>query len=538
MNEIDYSTRKLNRLRRRILRVYDQARWEMTDQLSEFLERFEQLDAHKRELLAEGKLTEEQYRTWLRNQVFQSELMQAKLDNITQTCTNAQQTAYKLARDEQYDIFAFGANHTFYELEQAAGVEFNLTLYNTEAVKRLLLENPKLVPNRRIKSESNRTYDARIFNRYVMQGIIQGKTVRAIAERAVQGMADTEVHWAMNNAITALTGAQNAGALQQMRNARKLGIEVQKRWNSTLDYRTREMHRLLDQETTELDEPFEVEGYEIMYPGDPDADPEMVYHCRCKLTSALVKYPRRNAMRRDNTTGEVIPMQTYEEWYEGKKKKFSIDDNEQSFRSTAIDSNQVKEFPTPKCLITAHKIPASRYGIFVSDRFHLKPKAMHQLEQILDDVYGILGNPTENRPTVVVVPYEELNDDSIATYNSVQNAIRIYAGLASADIKAIATLQVDGVCSSDRRSTLLHELIHWQDAQEYQRLYRKITNNADAEAYRDWIKAKSKDILEKLAHKGYNIYEISNYAKKELQKKKPGYDEAYTEYRTKRYLTR
>lgn len=313
---------------------------------------------------------------------------------------------------------------------------------------------------------------------------------------------------------------------------------MQKRWNSTLDYRTREMHRLLDQETAELDEPFEVEGYEIMYPGDPDADPEMVYHCRCKLTSALVKYPRRNAMRRDNTTGEVVPMQSYQEWYEGKKKKFSIDDNEQSFRSTAIDPSQFREFETRKCIIAAHKIPASRYGIFVSDRFHLKPKAMHQLEQILDDVYGILGSPVENRPTVVVVPYEELNDDSIATYNSVQNAIRIYAGLASADIKAIATLQVDGVCSSDRRSTLLHELIHWQDAQEYQRLYRKITNNADAEAYRDWIKAKSKDILEKLAHKGYNIYEISNYAKKELQKKKPGYDEAYTEYRTKRYLTR
>ena len=82
------------------------------------------------------------------------------------------------------------------------------------------------------------------------------------------------------------------------------------------------MHHLLDQETAELDEPFEVEGYEIMYPGDPDADPEMVYHCRCKLTSALVKYPRRNAMRRDNVTGEVVPMQNYEEWYE-KKQHYS-----------------------------------------------------------------------------------------------------------------------------------------------------------------------------------------------------------------------
>ena len=319
MNEIDYSTRQLNRLRRRILRVYGTARREMTEQLTEFLEHYQKLDAYKRQQLEAGKITESDYRTWLRNQVFQSELMHKKLDNITQTCTAAQQTAYKLARDEQYDLFAFGANYAFYEMEQAAGTAFNLTLYNTEAVKRLLVENPRLVPNKRIKSESNKTYDARVFNRYVTQGIIQGKSVHDIATQAVKGMADTEVHWAMNNAITALTSAQNAGALQQMRNAQALGIEVQKRWNSTLDYRTREMHRLLDQETADLDEPFEVDGYEIQYPGDPNAAPEMVYHCRCKLTSFLPRYPRRSASRRDNTTGEAVPEQSYEEWYEGKK---------------------------------------------------------------------------------------------------------------------------------------------------------------------------------------------------------------------------
>ena len=247
MTDLDrISTRQLNRLRRRILRVYGTARREMTEQMTEFLEHYQKLDAYKRQQLEAGKITESDYRTWLRNQVFQSEMMHQKLDNITQTCTTAQQTAYKLARDEQYDIFALGANWAFYELEQAAGVAFNLTLYNTEAVKRLLLENPKLVPNKRIKSESNRTYDARVFNRYVMQGIIQGKSVHDIAVQAVQGMADTEIHWAMNNAITALTGAQNAGTMQQLRNAQAIGIEVQKRWNSTLDYRTREMHRLSD----------------------------------------------------------------------------------------------------------------------------------------------------------------------------------------------------------------------------------------------------------------------------------------------------
>ena len=318
-SELDrISARKLNRLRRRILRVYGTARREMTEQLIEFLEHYQKLDAYKRAQLEAGEITESDYRTWLHNKVFQSELMHQKLDNITQTCTTAQQTAYKLARDEQYDIFALGANYAFYELEQAAGVAFGLTLYNTEAVKRLLLENPKLVPNKRIKSESNKTYDARVFNRYVTKGIIQGKSVHDIATQAVKGMADTEVHWAMNNAITALTGAQNAGTMQQLRNAKALGIEVQKRWNSALDYRTRETHRLLDQETADLDEPFKVKGYEIQYPGDPNAAPEMVYHCRCKVTGALVKYPRQNAQRRDNTTKNVTSDLTYTEWYKAK----------------------------------------------------------------------------------------------------------------------------------------------------------------------------------------------------------------------------
>lgn len=130
------STRQLNRLRRRILRVYGTARREMQKQLTDFLEKYRSLDERKRAQLDAGEITEDDYRIWLQNQVFQSDLMHAKLDGITQTCTTAQETAYKLARDEQYNIFSFGANWTFYELEQAAGVTFGLTLYNTEAVKR------------------------------------------------------------------------------------------------------------------------------------------------------------------------------------------------------------------------------------------------------------------------------------------------------------------------------------------------------------------------------------------------------------------
>ena len=313
------SDRELSKLRRRIWRVFEQARAEMQTELDDFLERFRKLDAKKRRLMEQGKLSKENYRIWLRNQVLQSEAMQTKIASFALTSASASQEAYKMAREAQFGIFAFGANRTFYELEQAAGVELSLTLCNSEAARYILTENPRLVPNKRIKSESTRTYDARKFNAYALQGIIQGKSVYDIATAALNGMVDTERCWAMNNAITAMTSAENAGALYQMQQASDMGIGTAKRWNATLDYHTRPMHRLLDQQVAPLDEPFRVNGYEIQRPGDPNAAPEMVYHCRCKLTAALLKYPRQNAMRRDNETGEVIPEQSYQEWFSGKQ---------------------------------------------------------------------------------------------------------------------------------------------------------------------------------------------------------------------------
>lgn len=313
------TTRQLNRLRRRIKHVYETAKAEMQDQLTEFIECFKELDEYKRVQLENGNISADDYRTWLRNQVFQSEQMKAKLDNITDICTKTQSTAYKMARHEQYTTFANGANFAYYSLEKQAGASLNLTIYNTTAVQRLLTEQPRILPNKQIKSASNKTYDAKVFNRYVTQGIIQGKNVTEIATQAVNGMADTEMHWAENNAITALTSAQNAGTLQQLKEAKAMGLDVKKQWNATLDYHTRETHRLLDQQTAELEEPFKVLGYQIDYPADPHAAPEMVYHCRCRLTGVLGKYKPRNAKRRDNVTKEVIPEQTYQEWYSNKQ---------------------------------------------------------------------------------------------------------------------------------------------------------------------------------------------------------------------------
>ena len=69
----------------------------------------------------------------------------------------------------------------------------------------------------------------------------------------------------------------------------------------------------------------------------------MVYHCRCVLSSALGKYPRQNAMQRDNVTKETAPVMDYTEWYKskgGKEKEQMWWAEERKRKETANDGSR------------------------------------------------------------------------------------------------------------------------------------------------------------------------------------------------------
>lgn len=68
--------------------------------------------------------------------------------------------------------------------------------------------------------------------------------------------------------------------------AKEKGADVLKQWNSTLDGETRKIHRKLDGQIREVEEPFEMDGKKAMYPGDFN-DPAEDCNCRCEsLTRA------------------------------------------------------------------------------------------------------------------------------------------------------------------------------------------------------------------------------------------------------------
>lgn len=63
---------------------------------------------------------------------------------------------------------------------------------------------------------------------------------------------------------------------------------MERKWLSAHDSRARDWHAALDGVTKPIDEPFENEFGEIIYPGDPAAHGANVYHCRCSI-AAVVK---------------------------------------------------------------------------------------------------------------------------------------------------------------------------------------------------------------------------------------------------------
>lgn len=79
--------------------------------------------------------------------------------------------------------------------------------------------------------------------------------------------------------------------------------------------------------------------------------------------------------------------------------------------------------------------------------------------------------------------------------------------------------------------TMLHEMIHWQDARKYVAEFGEITNQRE---HLEYIIAKHKRNVDELGKNGYNIRKVSDYAFEIAFKFR--YDEVMTEYRVMRLL--
>lgn len=315
----NYTDKKISKLEKRITEVYEEAKDEVEAKISEFNAKYQvKYSIHLQEL-KDGKITQAQFDSWVKGQVFQGEQWTAKRDSIIGTIEHSNQLATAMVNGYASNVFATNANYMSYLMENGAGVNFGFGLYDSATVVNLIKNDPQILPEWKIDEPKDYIWNYKKVNNAITQGIIQGESLDQIADRLTVSLCAQNKNSMLTHARTAMTGAQNAGRNQSLLDARSKGINVVKEWLATLDGRTRDSHRQMDGETVKVIDKFHPTKFSngCRFPGDPQGPPHEVYNCRCTMVGDVTDYPSVY-QRYDNIDGKPIADMTYKEWYKAK----------------------------------------------------------------------------------------------------------------------------------------------------------------------------------------------------------------------------
>lgn len=308
-----YTSRAVRALEERLKKVYGDAKAAIEKKIRAYTARFKAKDVLMRAAEAAGEITEKEYREWMQRVVFRGKQWEAIVNHCTEVMADANRQALNIIRGKQIDVFAENATYQAYELERDLMADYGFGIYSRETVGKLLKDEPELLPRKVLNGAKDEAWNQQKIAGIISQSIIQGDSIDGIAARLGEQLAITNDSAMVRYARTAMTAAQNAGRIEMLHEAEDEGIHSKKVWRATLDSKTRDAHQELDGQAAEIDEPFHSELGDIMYPGDPSAEPGNVYNCRCTLVYEIEGHPRK---------GQRI---AYRETEDGRRESYHVD---------------------------------------------------------------------------------------------------------------------------------------------------------------------------------------------------------------------
>ena len=275
----------LRELENKIASEYRQAVKETQAKLDDYLRRYQIKDEAWRKMVANGTKTQAEYNQWRTGQIMVGNRWREMQQALAQDYHNANVIARSMINQYMPGVYALNHNYGTFEVEKGGRVDTSYTLYDRATVERLMRDNPELLqpPGKNMLERFAAGKDIRWqegqIQSVMLQGILQGESIPNISKRIAQTLGESNHKSTIRYARTAATNAQNAGRQDAYTRAEKLGVNMRKKWIATLDNRTRHEHRQLDGQIVDTDEPFKVDGYELMYPGDTSAPGYLVWNC-------------------------------------------------------------------------------------------------------------------------------------------------------------------------------------------------------------------------------------------------------------------
>lgn len=210
-----------------------------------------------------------------------------------ETCaklSNLNETAVSYANNNMPKIYTMNYN-AIGQTEHIAGYSFSLV--NENAVKNLI-QTGDLSLYKHVNVPKDEAWNEKFINSQITQGILQGESIPEMSKRIFPemmrktkipdiGIMKRNQNSAIRVARTMTTATENKGRQDSFKKASDDGVIMEREWVATFDERTRAWHADLNGVRVGIDEPWENDFGEIMYPGDPTADAANVYNCRCSI---------------------------------------------------------------------------------------------------------------------------------------------------------------------------------------------------------------------------------------------------------------
>lgn len=302
----ELTDKRLDLISDRLTASYKSARSELYDKLNKYLSksqmRLESLtEAYNKALASGDKSAIEKAKKALEqakiNITLNDKRYRTMIDDITDRLADVNKTSLNYVNGQMPYVYRQNYNGA---KKAANEVGMDFSLMNEEAVAKLIKNGDIKLPKKKLDIPKDKRWNTKQLNSAVLQGILQGESMDKIAKRILP-IVDNNRDAAIRNARTMVTGAENEGRLDGFNKLEEDGAILKKVWIATPDSRTREAHLFLDGQEVDVDKPFiDSDGNELMYPGDPSAEPATVYNCRCSMRTHIIGFRKKD--------GEVEPV--------------------------------------------------------------------------------------------------------------------------------------------------------------------------------------------------------------------------------------
>ena len=151
--------------------------------------------------------------------------------------------------------------------------------------------------------------------------------------------------------------------------------------------------------------------------------------------------------------------------------------------------------------LSVHQVKDYKTPVYISDKAHIKPKALHEINQNTEKAMSKWGVDLKEKPKIVIVSDEELNN-ALGLYDACDNVVYYAESLAKKAVQE--KVGGSGVVEA-------HEMWHLKQADDFRKNGWIITRDNHPE-YLQVLNKKCKKHIEKLGVTSDNVEEISKYA--------------------------